>query len=169
MTENELHLLDRGCLYWNDRDIVVSDEMVVFMLRDFSGKLVGYQNYRPFAERNHKNVKMARYFTYLPRKVTGYFGLNSLHWTKRVYLVEGVFKATKLHSLGLSAISLMGSETRQHKGQLGLLQRPITAIGDADAAGAKFAQSLGGFQSPVDLDEMTGSEVVNLLKREGVY
>jgi DNA primase len=164
MTKEETyqHLLDRKMrpeLY----TLGIDAGVVVFPLRQFNGRQVGYQNYRPFAERNCKNVQEARYFTYLPKGVDGYFGLESLTMLGTVYLVEGVFKAGTLHRLGYPAIALMGSETKRHVEQLFLLRRRQVAIGDNDEAGHKFARSLGGLVSPRDLDEMSDEEIKELL------
>lgn len=163
--ETYQHLLNRG-LAPHFYNLSVGEGIVVFPLYDFGGKQVGYQNYRPFAERNHKNVKEARYFTYLPKAVNGYFGTETLKWPGPVYLVEGVFKAAKLHSLGHAAISMMGSETKQHRTQLRLLRREYIGIGDPDAAGEKFARALNGFTSPLDLDEMSDEAVEELLNED---
>ena len=164
MTREETyqHLLDRGMLpaLYN---LSIDAGVVSFPLYNFGGKQVGYQEYRPFAPRNSANVREARYFTYLPRKVNGYFGTESLEYSGSLYVVEGVFKAAKLHRLGEPAVALMGSETERHLEQLRLLRRPYIAIGDNDGPGAKFAQNLGGFVSPRDLDEMTDEEVEELL------
>lgn len=157
------HLVARGMnpLFYNTS---VAEDVAVFPLYDFGGKYVGYQNYRPFADRNSKNVKEARYFTYLPRQTNGYFGLESLGPSGPVYLVEGVFKAAKLHRLGLPAVALMGSEVKRHKSQLLLMRRPFVGVGDNDDAGRKFARQLNGFTSPRDLDEMSDEEVLELLR-----
>lgn len=156
------HLYERGMnpYFYN---VSVFDDMAVFPLYDFSGKMVGYQNYRPFAERNHKNVHEARYFTYLPKATNGYFGTESLMSPGTVYLVEGVFKAGVLHRLGFPAVALMGSETKRHLTQLKLLGRPYVGIGDNDKAGMAFAKALNGFVSPTDLDEMTDEAILELL------
>ena len=170
MTRHETyeHLLDRKLQPWNYPGLSVADGVVSFPLYDLSGKRVGYQDYRPFAERNCKNIRAARYFTYLPRGVNGYFGTESFldkrmqpGWN--VYLVEGVFKAAALHSLGFPAMALMGSETKRHESQLSLLPYKFVAIGDNDDAGRKFARSLGGTTSPVDLDEMDTYELTKFI------
>jgi len=157
------HLRERGMHPEYYRFLSCAEDVATFGLWDFSGRFVGYQNYRPFADRNCKNVKEARYFTYLPKKVNGYFGLESLKQPGTVYIVEGVFKAAKLHRLGFASIALMGSETRQHLSQLNLMRRRYVGIGDNDAAGEKFARNLKGFTSPRDLDEMSDQEVLDLL------
>jgi DNA primase len=157
------HLKSRGMnpyLY----NLSYDDTLVTFPLYDFSGKQVGYQNYTPHAQKQHKNPREARYFTYLPKNINGYFGTESLDFSEVVYLVEGVFKASKLHRLGFSAVALMGSETKRHISQLMLLRRPCVGIGDNDAAGIKFAKELKGFVSPKDRDEMPDFEVLRLLK-----
>jgi len=167
MTRDETlqHLKDRGMMTFLYPDLSVGEGVVSFPLYDFGGRWVGYQDYRPFAERNCRNVREARYFTYLPRTVNGYFGVQSLaHSTGKFYVVEGVFKAAKLHRLGYPALALMGSETRQHKSQLNLLGRPYVGIGDNDSAGRKFARALRGFTSPTDLDEMTNKQVLEMLR-----
>ena len=157
------HLYDRGMRVNRYHNLGIGEGVVTFPLYEFGGRMVGYQDYRPFAPRNSKNVREARYFTYLPKKVFGYFGLEFLEWPGPVYLVEGVFKAAKLHRLGLPAIALMGSETKQHMNQLKFMGRPYIGIGDNDKAGQKFADELNGFTSPTDLDEMTDDEVKELL------
>lgn len=164
MTREETyqHLLDRGMdptLY----NLSVAEGVVSFPLYEFGGRRVGYQDYRPFADRNHKNVREARYFTYLPKGVNGYFGTESLSTPGTVYLVEGVFKAAKLHRLGYCSVALMGAESKRHMSQLSLVRRTLVAIGDNDEAGMKFARKLGGFVSPTDLDEMPDDEVRRLL------
>lgn len=169
MTREETyeHLLSRGMLP-SLYNLSVGEGVVSFALYDFGGKQVGYQEYRPFAPRNSANVREARYFTYLPRRVNGYFGAESLKWwpDDGFYVVEGVFKAAKLHKLGQPALALMGSEVDRHLNQLNLLHRPYLAIGDNDAAGQKFARKLGGIVSPIDLDEMTDEAVEELLSED---
>lgn len=170
MTRQETyeHLLDRHLQPWNYPGLGVDAGVVSFPLYDFSGKRVGYQDYRPFAERNCRNVREARYFTYLPRGVNGYFGTESFLGARmqpdwNVYVVEGVFKAAALHSLGFPALALMGSETARHKQQLDLLPYKFVAVGDNDDAGRKFARNLGGVTSPCDLDEMNPNELLNFV------
>jgi DNA primase len=160
--EVEAHLRERGMVH-TFNSVAFDEDVATFYLRDFSGRQVGYQRYRPFAERNCRNVKEARYFTRLPRGVNGYWGLESLMWDGTVYLVEGVFKAAKLHNLHVPAVALMGSETKHHITQLLLMGRRFVGVGDNDPAGEKFARALGGFTSPRDLDEMTDEEVEKLL------
>lgn len=173
MTTREIveHLKERGMSNPYLYNISTDGEVITFPLYDFSKRYVGYQNYRPFAERNHHNVQLARYFTYLPRGVYGYFGLETLAYSGPLYCVEGVFKAGKLHSLGFAAVSLMGTgvyKSRRgwdniHRSQLDLLRRPYICIGDNDAAGRAMAGTLGGFTSPRDLDEMSDNEILELL------
>ena len=165
--ETYAHLKSRGMLP-SLYNLSVDEGVVVFPLYTFGGNQVGYQEYRPFAPRNSANVREARYFTYLPRKVNGYFGTESLEWCPRgpVYVVEGVFKASKLHRLGVASVALMGSEVDRHLNQLMLMGRPFVAIGDNDAAGKKFASRLGGFVAPLDLDEMDDDKVLELLDED---
>lgn len=144
----------------------VGEEVVTFLLYNPHGKLVGYQQYRPGADKKTKNdPREGRYFTYLPREVDGFFGLEQ-DVGGPLFIVEGVFKAAKLHSLGYSAVAVLGASPKRLKSWFRAVsrQRRLFAIGDNDAAGAGLVKIVGaGIQSPKDLDEMTDEEVMELI------
>lgn len=141
-------------------------EVVTFYLYNPTGKLVGYQQYRPNASKEKKNdPRDGRYFTYLPREVDGLFGLEQ-DVGGPLFIVEGIFKAAKLHSIGYSSVAVLGASPKRLKSWLIAVsrQRPVYAIGDGDAAGAGLVKIVGaGVQSPKDLDEMTDEEVKELI------
>lgn len=145
----------------------VGDEVVTFYLYNPPGKLVGFLQYRPNADKKAKNdPRSGRYFTYLPREVDGLFGLEQ-DVGGPLFVVEGIFKAAKLHSLGYSSVAVLGASPKRLKSWLRAVsrQRPVYAIGDGDAAGAGLVKIIGaGVQSPKDLDEMTDKEVTALVK-----
>lgn len=145
----------------------VGDEVVTFYLYNPTGKLVGFLQYRPNVAKKAKNdPRSGRYFTYLPREVDGLFGLEQ-DVGGPLFVVEGVFKAAKLHSLNYSAVAVLGASPKRLKSWLRAVsrQRPVYAIGDGDAAGAGLVKIVGaGVQSPKDLDEMTDDEVTALVK-----
>lgn len=154
------HMASRGAspgTYYTD------GETATFMLYNGS-RLVGYQVYRPGASKEKRNdPREGRYYTYLPRDVDGFY---SRDFGGPLYIVEGIFKAIKLHNLGLSAVAVLGATPRRLVSWFRIMrrQRPIIAIGDADRAGAELVKIVGrGFQSPKDLDEMTDAEVRKLL------
>lgn len=160
------HLEDRGMdtsLY----RFFVGDEVVTFLLYNPTGKPVGYLQYRPHADKKAKNdPRSGRYFTYLPREVDGLFGLEQDRGGP-LFVVEGVFKAAKLHSLGYSAVAVLGASPKRLKSwfRAASRQRPLYAVGDNDPAGAGLVKIVGaGVQSPADLDEMSDDEVLALLK-----
>lgn len=165
--ENMLaHLVARGmnpALY----KIALTTETATFFLYNPTGKLVGYHQYRPGAEKHNKeDPKLARYYTYLPRGIDGLFGLEQDNGIGRLYVVEGIFKASKLHSLGENAIAVLGATPNRLKSQFKIWNRELFAIGDNDKPGRQLVNLVKrGIQSPVDLDEMTDEEVLNVLQR----
>lgn len=163
------HLKDRGMnpdLYNYSKSY--SANAITFYLWNLSGQLVGYQQYRPLKIiKKQNNPKSARYFTYLPSGVDGCFGLELLDYSKKdLYIVEGVFKAAILHRLGFNAVAVLTSSPKRFKSWFKSMRQifNIIAIGDNDAAGAKLVRIVGrGFQSPVDLDEMTDEDMLEML------
>jgi len=147
--------------------------IITFLLFNYNGGLVGYQQYRPDqASKQKKNdPKTGRYYTYLPKDTDGVFGLDVLnHADRTIYVVEGVFKAAVLHRLGFNALAVLTSTPKRLKPWFRIL-RPtwnLVAIGDNDDAGQKLVNIVGrGFQSPEDLDEMSDEEILELLKHNG--
>jgi hypothetical protein len=139
----------------------VSEDSVTFFLYN-GDKLTGFHQYRPNGTKEKSNdPREGRYFTYLPKETTGLFGLEQ-DFGGPLYIVEGIFKAAKLHSLGYSAVAVLGATPKRLKGLFKIWRqtRPVIAIGDNDSAGAQLVQLVGrGTQSPKDLDEMTDEEV----------
>lgn len=138
------------------------------MLYNPHGKLVGYQVYRPGASKEKRNdPRDGRYYTYLPREVDGFWGLEQ-DVGGPLFVVEGVFKAAKLHNLGLSAVAVLGATPRRLNSWFRAIReaRVLLAIGDSDTAGAELVRIVGrGFQSPRDLDEMEDGEVRCLVEK----
>lgn len=129
---------------------------------------MGYQQYRPLADKKAKNhPREGRYFTYLPKDTDGLYGLEQDSGIGTLFVVEGIFKALKLHSLGYNAISPLGATPKRLKPYFKILRatRNLVAIGDNDPAGATLIRIVGkGCTSPRDLDEMTNLEVHELVK-----
>lgn len=163
------HLKERGMnpkLYKFSRSY--SAATITFFLYNLSGQLVGYQQYRPkVLDKKINNIKLGRYYTYLPREVDGGFGLEQLNPSKRtIYVTEGVFKAAVLHRLGFNAIAVLTATPKRLKPWFRIMRQTWTliAIGNNDKAGKKLVNTVGnGFQSPLDLDEMTDAAILELL------
>lgn len=163
------HLKDRGMnpsLYQVHYDN--EQNIVTFYLYNFSGIIVGYQQYRPDkVEKKVNDPKEGRYFTYLPRQVDGLFGLEVLNPTiKTIYIVEGIFKAAVLHRLGYNAIAVLTSSPKRLKTLFRILKQTYTliAIGDNDNGGSLLINSVKkGSKSPKDLDEMSDKDIINFI------
>ena len=168
------HLISRGMdpsrypIFYDPEEGIIT-----FLLFNYNGGVVGYQQYRPDQPSKQKknDPKTGRYFTYLPKDTDGVFGLDVLDHTDRtIYIVEGVFKAAVLHRLGFNALAVLTSTPKRLKPWFRIL-RPtwnLVAIGDNDDAGRKLVNIVKrGFQSPQDLDEMSDEEILVLLKTNG--
>jgi hypothetical protein len=157
------HLRDRKCDVSLYTGASVGEDDVYFPLRNFSGKQTGYCVYTPNAPKKASNKEYGKYYTYITPGEMGVFGLESIEFSETIILVGGVFKATALHMLGYTALHVSSVSPRILRAQLSLLNRPYFAIGDNDAEGAQFARRWGGFQSPVDVDEMSFLEIEEML------
>ena len=145
------------------------ERIITFYLFNLSGRIVGYQQHRPDSMEKKMNCpKEARYYTYLPEKTDGFFGLECCTFPSSapLYVVEGVFKAATLHSLGYDAIAVLTSDPKRLRPLFRILRhtRPVIGIGDNDAAGQKLVDRVGrGSVSPADLDEMSAADVVKFI------
>lgn len=118
---------------------------------NLSGQLVGYQHYRPDADKLLKNSpKEGRYFTYMTkvdgRVMLGVWGLESLDFKPDVlFVVEGVFKAVPFHNRRLPAIATLSNHPKQLRNFLWILSqtRQIVFVGDNDAGGKTTTKSMG--------------------------
>jgi len=164
MNRVEEHLRNRGMrLEWYG--VYCDENEACIPLRNLLGTIVGHLRYRPWGDKKGKDPLTCKYKPSVPRSTMAVFGVETLDWTPTLYLVEGAFKACKLHNMGLSAIAVQGSDPTSVRNQVYLLraQREVVCIGDADQAGRVFSNKLGGFASPRDLDEMTDEEVEEML------
>lgn len=146
------HLASRGCdpaLYACHLDHVT--QQVTFMLfSPATGKIVGYQKY------NHRGPKTCdgkgfhaqdlRYFTHVSDGELAVFGTETLNRPGPVYLVEGVFDAIKLHSVGLACLAALGNGAISKRGkgsplenQLRAMNRKVIGVLDNDVAGKTLA------------------------------
>lgn len=163
------HLLQRNydpSRYVNQ--VLDIDECVLSVyLTNLSGQFVGFQQYRPLVTSKRLNdAREARYFTYSQRGVSACWGLETLDPSKEdLYIVEGVFKASALHMLGHNALALLTSNPKPMKSWLHTLPYNLIGIGDNDKAGLGMIRIAGqGFQSELDLDEYTLTELEELLE-----
>lgn len=139
-------------------------------LTNLAGQFVGFQKYQPLVfEKRTNHPSDARYFTYSPRGVNACWGIETLNPNlPNLYLVEGIFKASALHCLGLNALALLTSHPKPMKSWLHTMPYNLIGIGDNDKAGSYMQKLAGkGFQSDKDLDEYTLEELYTLLTNKG--
>ena len=126
------------------------ERVAFFPLWNLSGQLVGYQAYRPDAEKVQKNDTKGRYYTYkgdkmVPKhnKTVAVWGLESWLRSTVLFITEGIFDAARLTRLGYSAVAVLSNDpntsTRNWLRQV-RAQRPTVAVCDPGRAGAKLAK-----------------------------
>lgn len=153
------HLKQRGLNPNLYATLWTTDEVAVFWLTDFSGKITGFHQYRPAGNKKVPNCLIkSKYANYIPKGETALLGVESLVNPGPVILVSGLFKAATLHRLGYAALHVSGTSYKVLKPQLYALARPFFAVGDLDDEGAQFVRRYGGFQSQ-DFDELPDEEV----------
>lgn len=165
------HLLNRNydpSRYVN-QVIDFDNRLLTVFLPQLDGKFVGFQQYRPDVSAKKMNdPRESRYFTYSQRGVNAFWGAEVLDYSKTdLYLVEGIFKASALHMLGLNAFALLTANPKPMKSWLHTLPFNLIGIGDGDKAGKGIVNIAGkGWQSGKDLDEMTLEELHNHIKEK---
>jgi DNA primase len=131
------HLATRGMNY----NAIKSEETITFPLWNLMGQMVGYQQYRPWADKERKeNPKEMRYYTYLPSKSNTAWGVDLLDNSKKyLMLTEGIFDACKLHNAGLNALAVLANNPKPLRSWLWTLGYNVVPVCDGDAAGLKLA------------------------------
>jgi hypothetical protein len=168
------HLNKRHCNLqlhrpWLDEE----NHVATFPLWNLSGQMVGYQQYRPNANKEKNNhPSEGRYFTFRKMPTLCLFGVESLHLTPNVvFLTEGVFDACRLTERGVSALAVLSCDVNKEvRGWLKSLNRLVVAVCDDDAAGRKLAKfgDVAVTMGSHDLGDATDEEVTQLLKRFGL-
>jgi hypothetical protein len=128
------------------------ERVATFYLWNLSSQLIGYQQYRPDADKTKNNhPKEARYFTYRKQPTLAVWGVESLHLTPHVvFLTEGVFDAARLTERGYSALAaLTNNPTKDLRNWLSMLNRKVVVISDADASGRKLSK-FGDYRETVE-------------------
>lgn len=137
-----------------------AERVAKFPLWNLSGQMVGYQAYRPDADKVQKNDLKGRYYTYrgeklIPKhsKSVTVWGLEAWYRSTTLFVTEGIFDAARLTELGASAIAVLSNDpsTSTKNWLLCVRQmRPVVAICDPGRAGHKLAK-VGHFAHTVQL------------------
>jgi hypothetical protein len=166
------HLLDRGYDPTVSRAVVdEANNTATFYLYSPTGKLTGYQQYRPDRPKTREGKGMKpselRYFTHVVPGELAFYGSESLDFDlRRVYLCEGVFDAVKLHALGLPCLAVLGNNPKPLRAFLNALGRHVVGVLDNDDAGralSKFCDEVFVCQKH-DPGDMTLDELKEFLK-----
>lgn len=149
-----------------------TERVATFYLYNLSNQFVGYQQYRPDADKTRNNhPKLARYYTYRKQPTLAVWGVESLHLTPHVvFITEGVFDAARLTERGYSALAVLTNDpTKDLRNWLGMLNRKVVAVCDNDAAGRRLAKfgDVAVFTADKDLGDESDEFVTNLLKEHG--
>ena len=163
------HLTEDRHVDVNLHNPVVDEEerVATFFLYNLSGQVVGYQQYRPDADKMlHNNPKLGRYFTYTCKNKLPLFGVETLNRSGTVFLTEGLFDACRLTELGCPAVASLSNNPKQALPFFRALNRRVVAVCDNDQAGKKLAKYGTDFYvvSKGDLGDAKESEVLNLVK-----
>jgi hypothetical protein len=150
------------------------ESIATFYLWNFSGQMVGYQQYRPFVlEKKTNDPRSSRYFTLVKQPTIAVWGLESFYLRNDVlFLTEGVFDAARLTYLGFPAIALLSCDPKKDtRNWLMMLNRRVIAVCDNDANGsgkklAKFGNEAYFLESK-DLGDSTDDEVGDFLFKLG--
>lgn len=182
MTTLKQHILDRHVdmnlhPVWLDE----VERVATFPLWNLSGEMVGYQAYRPDADKVQKNDLKGRYYTYkgvklLPKhnKTVAVWGLESWFLSTTLFITEGIFDAARLTQRGYSAVAVLSNDP--NTSTLNWLlqvrtQRPTVAVCDPGRAGRKLAKtahtahtvSVAGHPD-ADLGDVSDEYVTELLR-----
>lgn len=145
------------------------ERVATFYLWTVTGKLVGYQQYRPEGlKKGYQNPKDGKYFTYHKQPVLTVWGVESLHLSPGVvFLTEGVFDACRLTERGYSALAVLSCDQRRElRDWLDTLGRKVVAVCDNDASGRKLAKfgDVAVTMESHDLGDCSDEEVTKLLE-----
>lgn len=119
------------------------ESTATFFLWNLSGQMVGFQQYRPGANKMvHGDARLARYFSCVGRHTVAAWGLESLDLTPGVvFITEGIFDAARLTRRGVSALAVLSNDPNTDvKNWLRCLPRRVIAVCDNDAAGRRLAR-----------------------------
>jgi hypothetical protein len=130
----------------------VDDEqnLAYFLLYNLSGKLCGFQRYNPLGYKERgRNRELAknnlRYVTIVTRENTdrniphlAVYGLHTLDERDYVFVVEGVFDAVKLESLGEPVIAILTNAPKKFKNFFFILAKRAIVIRDDDKTSLKL-------------------------------
>lgn len=147
-------------------------ECATFPLWNLSGKLLGYQRYRPNGLKSLNNdPREGRYFTRVFDSNVAVWGLESWNLSNTLFLTEGLFDAARLTARGFSAVAVFSNDLSvSAKRWLYSVKsnRNVVAVCDNDKAGmklAKYGTSYHVVEGVKDMGDASDEYVTNFLKK----
>lgn len=149
--------------------IIVNETDVSFLLYNQSGQMVGYQIYNPNTIiKQSNNPREARYFTYTSGEEAGYWGSEfDFMQFDYVFIVEGVFDAARLHSLGHPALAVLGRDPKKLRSFLLCLTQRKIVLADGDKAGKdliKYGDSSAIMPNGLDVSDVDETTLISIIK-----
>lgn len=148
-----------------------TERLATFPLWDLNGRLVGYQRYRPDADKTRKNdPREGRYFTRRPKDKLAVWGLESWVLSNTLFVTEGIFDACRLTKKGISAIACLTSTPNSDvKNWFFCIRqtRPVVAICDPGEAGMLLAKlgHVHHVMTETDLGDASEAEVNKIMEK----
>jgi hypothetical protein len=173
------HLKSRHLQLDRYSGIAWDEEVCTFPLWNLGGQMVGYQQYRPFADKLKSNDEKGRYHTRRTKTdghpgnrttdAIGVFGVETLASVSEsgmLFLAEGIFDIVRVHNLNLPGIAVLGNDPQYLWNWLSIFPWTIITICDNDSAGKMLAKMghVSLTTTEKDLGEMSDHEVETLLK-----
>lgn len=138
------HLLSRHLNLELHNPVLDEDNNVAtFYLWNLSGQMVGYQQYRPEANKEKKNdPRDGRYFTFRKSPTVALWGVETLNLnTKVLFLTEGVFDAARFTNRGFAAVAALSNDPNGDvRNWLSMQGRKVVSVCDSGSAGTKLVK-----------------------------
>ena len=158
-------------IYLNEEERIIS-----FLVWNLSGQLVGFQKYRPDADKMLRNSEhVGRYYTYFTgdskQKMIGVWGLETYHYRDDILcFTEGVFDAAQLHRYNLPAVAVFANNPKPLRPWLTILPRKLIGFRDNDQAGAALEKYMDEcvVMTEKDLGDSTDADISQILKYKGL-
>lgn len=177
------HLIERGCrpsIYGDS--LILAEDRATFLLYTLTGKLGGYQTYKPGAPKTKDgkglDPKELRYFTHMTRSQPGLpesvllFGFEQFDWTSKFcFIVEGIFDAVKLHAMGFNALAVLANDPATFRAWKACYPHmTFICLADNDKAGIELAKQCDlAFTVPApykDTGDMPSYELLKFLMQQ---
>jgi hypothetical protein len=146
------------------------NSVITFPLWNLSGRMCGFQQYRPFATKEKRNnPREGRYYTFHPAKTVAVWGLESFNRDGPIYVTEGIFDAARITEKGGAAVAVLcNNPHRDIRNWLNSLGRTLVAICDGGLAGRKLAKvghEAVFMPEEYDLGDASEEEVMSIIEQ----